>query len=62
MQDSFFLGGISYGDLGFTSGLLNLRGYETDYENDQLAAKTHGKFSKINLSLGKYNKSVRKIN
>ena len=53
MQDSFFLGGISYGDLGFTSGLLNLRGYETDYENDQLAAKTHGKFSKVNLSLGK---------
>ena len=53
MQDNFFLGGISYGDLGVTSGSLNLRGYETDYENDQLSAKTHGKFSKINLSIGK---------
>ena len=52
-QDSFLLGGISYGDVALTQGMLNLKGYSTDYDNDQLSAKTHGPYSKVVLSLGK---------
>jgi hemolysin activation/secretion protein len=52
-QDSLLLGGISYGDVALTQGILNLKGYSTDYDNDQLSAKTHGPYSKVALSFGK---------
>ena len=52
-QDSLLLGGVSYGDVALTQGMLNLKGYSTDYDNDQLSAKTHGPYSKVALSFGK---------
>ena len=52
-QDSLLLGGVSYGDVVLTQGMLNLKGYSTDYDNDQLSAKTHGPYSKVALSFGK---------
>ena len=52
-QDSLLSGGVSYGDVVLTQGMLNLKGYSTDYDNDQLSAKTHGPYSKVALSFGK---------